>query len=129
MLVRADFVLGRERGGDRLAYRRWRRVLIDALPRLLGCAHRCSRAERVRLHKGDGEGSFSAWLRIPMERRPSRRRLRKFKGKLRARLEAVLQPLGGQVLKLGVRRLRPRQVVPAVQEAVVPQELAAPQAA
>ena len=87
LLVRADFVLGNRRGGERLACKRWRRVLADALPRLLGCARRCPKAE-VSLREGDGEARYSGWLRIPIERRPSRRRMRRFKAKLRGRLEA-----------------------------------------
>ena len=120
LLVRADFVLGSSHGGDRPAYHRWRRVLIDALPRLLGCSDRCERAERVRLHKGEGQGRYVAWLRLPVERRPGRKRLRKLKAKLRARLEASLRPLDGAVLKLGVRRQRPRPVVLAAPPVVVP---------
>ena len=108
LLVRADFVLGKSQGGDRPTYHRWRRVLIDALPRLLGCADRCPRAERVRLHKGEGAGRYVGWVRIPVERRPGRRRLRKMKAKLRARLEDSLRPLDGSVVKLGVRRQRRR---------------------
>jgi hypothetical protein len=107
LLVRADFVLGNRRGADRLWCKRWRRVLKDALPRLLGCANRCPTAE-VCLHDGDGEARYSGWLRIPIERRPSRRRLRKFKAKLRSRLEAGLLAVDGQVIKVGVRRCVPR---------------------
>lgn len=107
LIVRADFVLGNRPGGGRLACKRWRRVLADALPRLLGCARRCPRAE-VSLHEGEGEAYYSGWLRIPIERRPSRRRLRQMKAKLRARLEAGLLPVDGRVLKLGVRRCQAR---------------------
>jgi hypothetical protein len=112
LLVRADFVLGNSLGGDRPTYHRWRRVLIDALPRLLGCADRCARAERVRLHKGEGQGRFVAWVRIPVERRPGRKRLRKMKANLRRRLEDSLRPLDGSVVKLGVRRQRRRPSAP-----------------
>ena len=115
LLVRADFVLGRGTDGDRPVYRRWRRVLMEALPRLLGCADRCARAERVRLHRGEGEGRYVAWLRIPIERRPGRRRLRKLKAALRARLEDGLRPVAGAVIKLGVRRHKRRApVMPAL---------------
>jgi hypothetical protein len=114
LLVRADFVLGRSQAGDRPTYHRWRRVLIDALPRLLGCADRCPSAERVRLHKGEGAGRYVGWVRIPVERRPGRRRLRKMKAKLRARLEDSLRPLDGSVVKLGVRRQRRRAPVAAL---------------
>lgn len=112
LLLRADFVLGKGQNVDRMAYRRWRRVLMDALPRLLGCARRCPRAEHVRLHEGDGEGHFSGWLRIPIQRRPSRTRLRRLKGKLRTRLETNLKPVGGEVTKLGIRRMRLRPPMP-----------------
>ena len=107
LIVRADFALGNRPAGDRLACKRWRRLLCDALPRLMGCSHRCPQAV-VRLHKGDGEARYTAWLRIPIERRPSRKRLRKLKAKLLARLEAGLLPIDGRVLKLGARRRSPR---------------------
>lgn len=107
LLVRADFVLGNRLGGDRVACKRWRRVLAEALPGLMGCAARCPQAQ-VCLHKGEGEARFSGWLRIPVERRPSRRRLRKFKAKLQSRLETNLLPIDGRVVKLGVRRCRVR---------------------
>jgi hypothetical protein len=124
LLVRADFVLGHSQGGDRPAYHRWRRVLIDALPQLLGCSRRCERAERVRLHKGEGQGRFVAWLRIPVERRPGRKRLRKLKSKLLARLQSSLRPLDGTVIKLGVRRQRRRQpVLTLPQDGPVQQQL------
>jgi hypothetical protein len=110
LLVRADFVLGG--GGDRLMYKRWRGILADALPRLMGCADRCPEAEHVRLQSGD-EGRFSGWLRIPIERRPSRRRMRKYKAHLRRRLEAGLTPIGGRVVKVGVRRCRGKSAPPA----------------
>lgn len=103
LLVRADFALGGEAGGDRLFYKRWRRPLEAALPGLLGCATRCTRAV-VRLHEGDGPAWYTGWLRIPVLRRPGRKRLRRLKARLRERLEAGLSPIGGRVLKLGVRR-------------------------
>lgn len=106
LLVRADFVLGLHQPVDRLTCRRWRRILIEVLPKLLGCAQRCPRAEHVCLHKGQAEGRYTAWLRIPIQRRPSRRRLRLLKAKLRNRLAAGLQLLGGEVRNLGVRRCR-----------------------
>ena len=105
LLVRADFVLGNRRGGDRPQCRRWRRILAGALPALLGCARRCPKAI-IQLHEGDGEAKFSGWLRIPIERRPSRRRVRTFGAKLRERLEAGLLPIDGQVIKVGVRRCK-----------------------
>jgi hypothetical protein len=108
LLVRADLVLGTGQGGDRRTLNTWRRILAEALPQLMGCKDRCPAGARVRLHKGHGEGKYSAWLRIPIERRPSRRRLRKLKARLRGRLEAGLLPVGGKVLKVGVRRCRPR---------------------
>ncbi len=128
LLVRADFALGP--GCDRAAYRRWRRILADALPRLLGCADRSPKAERVCLHRGEGEGKFSGWARIPIERRPGRRRLRKLKARLRARLEAGLLPINGRVIKVGVRRCRARGLVApqlaagTCQEALLPFPLA-----
>jgi hypothetical protein len=126
LLVRADFVLGRGRGGDRLVYRRWRRVLTDALPRLLGCADRTPHAERVCLHKVEGEGRFTGWVRLPVERHPKRRRLRKFRNALRERLGAGLLPIDGQVVKVGVRRCRARLVKPVLPVAdVQPQPIAA----
>jgi hypothetical protein len=109
LLVRADFVLGNRPGGDRLSCKRWRRLLADALPRLMGCAARCRKAV-VRLRDGDGEAFYSGWLRIPIERRPGRKRLRAFKAKLRARLEAGLQLIDGRVIKVGVRRYGPKPV-------------------
>jgi hypothetical protein len=111
LLARADFTLDRSQGGDRLTFKRWRHVLARALPELMGCADRCTRAV-VRLHHGEEQGRFSAWLRIPLERRPGRKRMRQIKDKLRARLEAVLLPVGGEVVKFGVRRFRHKPVAP-----------------
>jgi len=91
----------------------------------MGCADRCSRA-RVRLHRGGTVVWYSGWLRLPMERRPSRKRLGTIKAKLRSRLEAGLQLVDGQVLKVGVRRCRPRlPVVPIL--LAMPQQLVSPQ--
>jgi len=87
ILVRADFVLGQRQGVDRRTFKRWRRILLDALPGLLGCERRCPRAERVRLRSAEEGLSFSGWLRIPVQRRPGRKRARKLKEKLRRRLE------------------------------------------
>jgi hypothetical protein len=107
LLVRADFVLGKGQAGDGRAYKRWRRILVDALPQLLGCERRCPRAERVRLRGSEpGKARFSGWLRIPVERRPGRKRVRKIKERLRGRLEAGLLPIDGVLVKLGVRRCR-----------------------
>jgi hypothetical protein len=110
LLVRADFAIGGGQQGDRLVYHRWRRVLIDALPKLLGCAKRSPRAEQVRLHKGSeqGPGRYSAWLRIPIQRRASSRLIRLIRAKLRDRLEAALRPIQGEVIKFSVRRSRSR---------------------
>ena len=116
LLIRADFVLGEGRGGERVAYRRWRRILTEALPRLMGCADRAPRAERIRLHDGDSPASFSGWVRLPMQRRPSRKRMRKFRAKLRSRLEAGLQAIDGRVLTVGVRRCRGERRVGPVQQ-------------
>jgi hypothetical protein len=103
LLVRADFVLRNRSGADRLACKRWRRLLGDVLPKLMGYGQRCPKAV-VRLHEGDGEANYTGWLRISIKRRPGRKRLRRFKSKLRGRLEAGLLLIDGQVLKLGVRR-------------------------
>jgi hypothetical protein len=113
LIVRADFVLGNRQGGDRITCKRWRRLFAEALPRLLGCADRCSRS-MVRLHEGGGEACYTGWLRIPIERRPGRKRLRRFKARLCARLEASLLPVDGRVLKVGVRRQRTRVVEPII---------------
>ena len=108
ILVRADFVLGQRQGVDRRTFQRWRRILLVALPGLLGCERRCPRAERIRLRSAEEGLSFSGWLRIPIQRRPGRKRARKLQEKLRRRLELSLQPIDGQVIKLGLRRCRPR---------------------
>jgi hypothetical protein len=118
LLVRADFALDRSRGGDRLTFKRWRRVLAGALPRLMGFGDHCTRAV-LRLHEGPEEGRFSLWLRLPVSRRPSRKRLGKIKAKLRDRLESVLLPVGGDVIKLGVRRCQPKRVLRLVQQETV----------
>jgi hypothetical protein len=113
LLVRADFSLDRSRGGDRLTFKRWRRVLSDALPRLMGYGARGV----LRLHEGPEEGRYSLWLRLPISRRPGRKRLAKIKAKLLDRLESVLLPVGGDVIKLGVRRCQPKRSL-----RLVPQE-------
>ena len=107
LLVRADFTLDRSQGGDRLTFKRWRRVLAEALPRLLGVADRCPRAV-VSLHDGEEQGRYSAWLRLPVERSPGRELVRRIKENLRGRLQAVLLPVGGELIKFGVRRLQPK---------------------
>jgi hypothetical protein len=104
LLVRADFVLGESVPVERAVYRRWRRVLVNALPRLMGCAERCESAERVSLHATAEAGSFTGWVRIPIQRRPDRKQLRKLKRRFRDRLETSLAPAHGRVIKLGVRR-------------------------
>jgi hypothetical protein len=127
--VRADFVLGEGRTGDRLTFKRWRRVLADALPRLLGCAKRAPVAEHVRLRDSEAGGRFTGWVRIPVERRPGRQQVRAFKVRLRNRLEAGLSPVGGRVLKVGVRRCRaaaPIVPVEALPPVVLPMEGALP---
>lgn len=124
LLVRADFVLGKTRGGDRRVFKRWRNILMDALPRLLGCERRCSRAEKVRLRSVEGEMRFSGWLRIAVQRRPGRKRIRKFKERLRARLESSLLPIDGQVVKVGVRRSRVKAAHSAVADVPAPLVLA-----
>jgi hypothetical protein len=103
LLVRADFVLENRSGADRLFCKRWRRLLADVLPGLMGCARRCPKAV-VRLHEGGEKPGYTGWLRIPVERWPGRQRLRKLKAKLRARLETGLLPIDGRVLKVGIRR-------------------------
>lgn len=107
LLVRADFILDRSRGGSALVFKRWRRVLAESLPRLMGLGNRCSRA-RVRLHRGEEQGRFSAWLRIPVRRHPGRNGFRKIRQKLHEKLEAVLLAVGGEVIRFGVRRCRPK---------------------
>jgi hypothetical protein len=104
LLVRADFVLGKDSPADRLSFRRWRRILTAALPTLLGFSRLCPTAEHVCLHDGETEGHFSAWLRIPVRRRPSRRQVRQLAAKLFRRLEHGLRPIHGEVLKIGIRR-------------------------
>jgi hypothetical protein len=104
--VRADFVLGHSPLGDRRTYKRWRGILRDVLPRLLGCERRCTRAEKVRLRSVADHPLFSAWLRIPIERRPGKKRMRKLRERLRNRLERSLLLIDGRVVKVGVRRCR-----------------------
>jgi hypothetical protein len=106
LLVRADFALGKHPGGDARVYKNWRRILRDALPQLMGCVGRCLRAEKVRLRSATGEARFTGWVRIPVERHPGRKRVRKLKERLRGRLESGLLPIDGVVLKLGIRRCR-----------------------
>jgi hypothetical protein len=120
LLVRADFVLARRQDPDRRAYKRWRNILFDALPRLLGCERRCRRAEKVRLRSVGGEMRFSGWLRIAVQRRPGRKRIRKFKERLRARLESSLLLIDGQVVKVGVRRCWVPPARPAAPEVAAP---------
>jgi hypothetical protein len=108
LLVRADFVLAKGPPGDERVCKRWRRVLAEALPRLLGFHLRSPGPARARLHEGDGEARYTAWLRIPVERRPGRKRARRLKERLRNRLEAALLPINGRVLKVGLRRCAPR---------------------
>jgi hypothetical protein len=105
LLVRADFVLDRSRGGDRLTFKRWRRGLAAALPALMGFPE--SRA-LVWLRQGEEQGRYSVWLRVPVEALPKRKRLARIKAALLGRLEAALLAVGGDVIKLGVRRSRPR---------------------
>lgn len=104
LLVRADFVLGKDRPADRLFYRRWRKILTAALPTLLGYSRLCPTAEHVCLHDGEQEGHFTAWLRLPVRRRPSRRWVRQLAEKLYRRLGEGLRPIHGEVLKVGIRR-------------------------
>jgi hypothetical protein len=106
LLVRADFVLGAGAPADRRTIKRWRGILKKALPGLLGCQRRCPEAVKVRLRGAEGEPHFSGWLRIPVQRRPGRKRVRQLRERLRRRLEASLLPIGGSVVKLGVRRCR-----------------------
>jgi hypothetical protein len=109
LLLRVDFILGHGQPADRLIFHRWRRILVDALPRLLGCARRCPQAEHVCLHEnqnGQGQGHYTAWLRIPTQRRPSRALVRRVEAQLHKKLAAGLEPLSGQVVKLAIRRRR-----------------------
>jgi hypothetical protein len=110
LLVHADFLLDRSRGGDRLIFKRWRRALAEFLPRIMGISKRCSRA-RVRLHYGEEQGRFSVWLRIPVERYPGRKRLQRIKEKLREKLESALLAIGGDVVKFGIRRCQRKPVL------------------
>lgn len=105
LLVRADFVLGTAGEAARSSYLAWRRILVDALPKMMGCASRCPRAERVSLHADLERGSYTGWLRIPTSRRPDRKQLRRMRKKLAERLAASLLPVHGRLVKLGVRRL------------------------
>src|SRR5215204_1112997 len=91
LLVRADFVLDKSRGGDRLTFKRWRRGLAEALPGLMGFPN--SRAV-VQLHHGEVEGRYSAWLRVPVRLLPKRKRVGKIKARLRGRLESALLAVG-----------------------------------
>jgi hypothetical protein len=111
LLVRADFVLGEQTNAERAVYRRWRRVFVNALPKLMGCADRCESAERISLHSEEQFGSFTGWVRIPILRRPDRKQLRKLKRRLRDRLETSLAPIHARVIKLGVRRCSAKQAV------------------
>jgi hypothetical protein len=106
LLVRADFVLGHSQPGDRRTYKRWRGILHEVLPRLMGCERRSARAEKVRLRSVEDHPLYSAWIRIPIERRPSKKRLRKLVERLRSRLERNLRLVDGQVVKMRVRRCR-----------------------
>ncbi len=83
MLIRADFVIGEHNHPSAAVCRRWRRVFMLALPRLLGCADRCGTAERISLHSGEVAGSFTGWVRIPIQRRLGRKQLTRLKRKLR----------------------------------------------
>jgi hypothetical protein len=117
LLIRADFVLGKGQGANRRICKRWRSILVDALPRLLRWRRHTPETERVRLRSGE-EARYTAWLRLPVERRPGRERLRKLEVRIRARLEAALLPIDGRLLKLGVRRRSARR--PWVEPAVLP---------
>ena len=103
LLFRADFLLDRSRGGDRLIFKRWRRVLGGSLPGIMGISKHCS-SVRVRLHHGEEQGRFSLWLRLAVERHPRRKRLLKIKAKLCDRLESALLAIGGEIVKCGLRR-------------------------
>src|SRR5262249_41457681 len=126
LLLRADFTLDRSRGGDRLIFKRWRRVLADALPRLMGCADRCSRVV-LRLREGEEQGRFSLWMRLPIDRFPARERLRKLQEKLRARLESVLLAVGGDIVKFVLRRRWPKPALRLLQPEAPSLQLARPE--
>jgi hypothetical protein len=103
LLARADFVLDRSRGGDRLTFKRWRRGLAEALPGLMGFP---GVRARVRLRHGEEQGRYSVWLRLPARRLPNHKGLGKVKARLRGRLDAALLAVGGDVVKFGVRRCK-----------------------
>jgi hypothetical protein len=129
LLVRADFVLGHSQPGDRRAYKRWRGILRDVLPRLLGCERRSAHAEKVRLRSVEDHPLFSGWVRIPIERRPGKKGLRKLAERLCNRLERSLLLVDGRVVKIGIRRCRIRDAAcanPAVTPAEAAPVLSAP---
>jgi hypothetical protein len=105
LLVRADFVLDRSRGGDQLTFKRWRRGLAEAIPGLMGFPD--IRA-KVRLHHGEEQGRYSVWLRLPARRLPNRKGLGKVRVRLRERLDSALLAVSGDVIKFGVRRCKAR---------------------
>src|SRR5262245_5590989 len=88
----------------------------------MGLGSRCSRAV-VRLHRGEEQGRFSAWLRIPVRRHPGRDGFRKIRQKLHDKLESVLLAVGGEVIRFGVRRLRPKTVLSLEHPETIPLRL------
>jgi hypothetical protein len=52
------------------------------------------------------EGRFTGWVRLPVQRRPGRRRVRKLRAEVRSRLDSALRPIDGRVLAVGIRRCR-----------------------
>jgi hypothetical protein len=112
LLVRADFMIGISQNVDRIIYHRWRRIMIDALPRLLGCSRICPKAERVCLHKGQTVGRYSAWLRIPVQRQRQRSFVQRLETRLTERLESGLKPVQGEVISVRARRCMLPEALP-----------------
>jgi hypothetical protein len=97
LLVRADFILDRSRGGSALVFKRWRRVLAEALPRLMGLGNRCSRAV-VRLHRGEEQGGFPPGFASPVPT-PGADGFRRSDRNSTTNWRSVLLAIGGEVIR------------------------------